>query len=196
MWSCKKQKFIGEPQTERVREMVNKLVLSIKKKTLCEREFELHFIFCVPDWWPMRWMMFCSAVWYCLILTTQKERTLIISGLCIEKGAGVVRMLKRVQEGGRWWWGRSDKPWWRWANDSRGRWREPSPMTTQPEPASWSQRGMDTQRGRGKQRMEAKRERKSEKGLGVFGCTCFNPWVCALCMSLIFWWDTGFVLAF
>lgn len=85
----------------------------------------------------MRWMMFCSAVWYCLILTTQREGTLIISGLCIEKGAGVVRMLKRVQEGGG---GSSDKAWWRWANDSRGRWRELSPMTTQPEPASWSQR--------------------------------------------------------
>lgn len=32
-----------------------------------------HFIFCVPDWWPLRWMMFCSVGWHCLIPACTKS---------------------------------------------------------------------------------------------------------------------------
>lgn len=111
------------------REVENELLLS-KEKTLCRREFELHFIFCVPDWWPMRWMMFCSAVWHCLILAdTKRENTY---HLRVMYGAGG-RGCQTSEEGpGEWGVARvpPDKAWGRWANDSRGRWREPSPMTT------------------------------------------------------------------
>lgn len=58
------------PEVKRSEE--DELLLS-KEKPLCEREFELHFIFCVPDWWPTRWMMFCSAVWHCLIPASTKR---------------------------------------------------------------------------------------------------------------------------
>ena len=64
------------PQQRKIRcekEVEDELLLSKEKPPFSEREFELHFIFCVPDWWPMRWMMFCSAVWHCLIPGRHKE---------------------------------------------------------------------------------------------------------------------------
>lgn len=48
------------------------------------------------------WDGWCSVVLCGIVLSwpTQRQRTLIISGACIEQGAGVVRILKRVQEAG------------------------------------------------------------------------------------------------
>lgn len=124
------------------------------------------------------WDGWCSVVLCGIVLSwpTQRDRTLIISALCMEQGAGVVRMVKGVLEGG----GPSDKAWWRWANDSRGRWREPSPMTTQPEPPPWSQRRTDTEREGGKERKGAKKERENKTRFGV----CVGVSVCG-CVSML-----------
>lgn len=99
----------------------------------------------------------------------------------MEQGAGVVSVLKRVQKGGRVGGQKeggkgclgvpSDRMRWRLANDSRGRWREPSPMTTQPEPPSCSQRRMETDEKGAESRKTAKKRAREVWESWPFGCT-------------------------
>lgn len=143
-----------------------------RENPFCERDFELHFIFCLPDWWAMRWMMFCSALWHCLI---PRRRTLIIAGLCrlLSRGQGLSEWWRGVQEGGG-GGSPSDKAWWRWAHGCGGRWRESSPMTTQLELPSRSQRRTHAERNRENTGSGPKEWWKTEKNERTYKLVLFT----------------------
>lgn len=126
-----------------------------------QRQFELHFIFCVLDWWPMRWMMFCSAVWHCLILAdTKRENTYHLRLMYRAGGRGC----QNGEEGPR-GWGVGVRP-----NKRDG----DGLMTAEADGGShlpwrrsqthhpWSQRGTDTEQ-EGETWKPSRRDRKTGK---------------------------------
>lgn len=123
------------------------------------------------------WDGWCSVVLCGIVLSqpAQRGRTLIIAGLCrlLSRGQGLSEWWRGVQEGGG-GGSPSDKAWWRWAHGCGGRWRESSPMMTQLELPSRSQRRTHAERNRENTGSGPKEWWKTEKNERTYKLVLFT----------------------